>query len=187
MQFTLTTLAVVVASCSAFTAPAFSGRASTGLNANIVDTAAGLQGPGVVWGAEGIAVGKEEADLKGYDNFGKFIAAVEAAGLSDVLKTGGPYTVFAPVDSAFDAYKGPITAEVLKYHVVEGERASSSITANLPTLAGKDLVYGRRFRKNFLNDAIIGQGSFGGFGDYPTDVKCDNGVIHAISVVLEEP
>jgi uncharacterized surface protein with fasciclin (FAS1) repeats len=185
MLFRLTTLALAVASCSAFTAPAFTGRASSELNANIIDTVAGLQGPGVVWGAEGIEVGKEEAELKGYDNFGKFIAAVNAAGLADTLRGGGPYTVFAPTDSAFDAYKGPLDAQLLKNHVVEGKHSTGSIGSNLPTLAGKELVYGRRFRKNFLNDAIIGQGSFGGFGDFPVDVECDNGVVHAISVVLE--
>lgn len=131
-------------------------------------------------------MGKEENELKGYDNFGSFLNAVEAAGLSAALRGPGPFTVFAPTDSAFAAYKKPITAEVLKYHVVPGRYPAASINADLPTLHGKSLKYERKFRKTFVDDAIVGQAdNFGGGSAFPVDVACDNGIIHAISVVLE--
>jgi hypothetical protein len=185
MKFTLAL--AFVATTSAFTAPnAFMARRSTGLDANIMDTVRTLDGPQMVWGSEGVLLGHDENDVKGYDSFGLFFNAVEAAGLSDTLKGPGPFTVFAPVDSAFMAWKGPLTAEVLKYHVVSGTHSSSSISSDLPTLNGKSLLYGRRFRKTFVDDAIIGQAdNFGGGSSYPTDVVCDNGVIHAISTVLD--
>ena len=61
------------------------------------------------------------------------VAAVQAAGLVDVLNTDGPFTVFAPVNAAFDALPDgtgetllrPENQEtlstVLKYHVVPGQ------------------------------------------------------------------
>merc|ERR1712238_101746 len=48
---------------------------------DILGTIAGLEGPGQVWGADGIAVGKEESDLKGYDNFGLFSARLQSTGV----------------------------------------------------------------------------------------------------------
>jgi uncharacterized surface protein with fasciclin (FAS1) repeats len=149
-------------------------------------TASSLDGPAMVWGSEGVMVGKEENDFKCYDSFGKFVAAVKAAGLEGALKGPGPFTVFAPVDSAFDAYKKPMTAELLKYHVVPGKLMASAISSNLPTLNGKPITVSRKFRKTFVDDAIVGQSdNFGGGSSYPTDVMCDNGVIHAISLVLD--
>lgn len=164
---------------------AFSRKGSA-LSANIVETAAKLDGPAVCWGSEGVLVGKEENDFKCFDSFTKFLAAVKAAGLEDALQGPGPFTVFAPVDSAFDTYKGPLTADLLKYHVVPGKLTASAITSNLPTLNGKEITVSRKFRKTFVDDAIVGQvDNFGGGSAFPVDVMCDNGVIHAISVVLE--
>ena len=75
---------------------------SSALNANIVETLKTLQGPGVCWGSEGVELGHEENDIKGYDNFDKLVGAVAAAGLAQALSGPGPFTVFAPVNSAFD-------------------------------------------------------------------------------------
>merc|ERR1719437_101126 len=52
-------------------APAAAAPAAGG---SIVSVLSSLQGPGQVWGADGIAVGKEESDLKGYDNLDLFVA-----------------------------------------------------------------------------------------------------------------
>jgi hypothetical protein len=43
--------------------------ATSGGGGSVVDTLSTLQGPGVVWGADGVAQGHEESELKGYDNF----------------------------------------------------------------------------------------------------------------------
>merc|ERR1712085_107107 len=37
----------------------------------------------------------------------------------------------------------------------------------------------RAFRKDFVNDVIIGEKTFGRFSDFPTDVQSSNGVIHS--------
>mmetsp|Transcript_27058 Transcript_27058/g.48899 ORF Transcript_27058/g.48899 Transcript_27058/m.48899 type:complete len:191 (+) Transcript_27058:632-1204(+) len=185
LAFALTTGA------AAFTAPHFTARScSTTLDANIVDTLASLEGPGQVWGADGIAVGKEESELKGYDNFGLFSQRLASSGVAATLAGPGPFTVFAPTDTAIESYErvvGPVDASVVQYCIVPGQLSSAAVatTSPLTTLSGQTLTYSRKFRKDFVNDAIIGEKTFGNFADFPTNVACDNGIIHTIGVVLE--
>jgi len=197
MKFAFALFAAVAASPAAAFAPiqpmggvGMKSASSTSLDASIVDTLATLEGPGQVWGAEGIAVGKEESDFKAYDNFGKFVARLQSTGVAQTLAGPGPYTVFAPTDSAVESYEarnGPITAAAINYCIVPGNIASSALsTTPLTNLAGSTLKYGRRFRKDFVEDSIIGEKTFGPFNDFPIDVKCDNGVIHAVGLMLGE-
>jgi len=148
-----------------------------------------------------VLLGHEENEIKGYDNLNKFVAAVDAAGLSSTLTGPGPLTVLAPTDSAFAACPFPITAEVLKYvlllfryifivpvrryHIIPGSVSVSSISGDQVTAEGSTLKYKRFARKTFLDDAIIGQGPSGAAtGEvYPVDVQCDNGIIHTIDIV----
>jgi uncharacterized surface protein with fasciclin (FAS1) repeats len=187
MLFSALIIATVAASASAF-APAQSGRSAFALDASIADTVATLEGPGQVWGADGIAVGKEESDFKGFDNFGLFYQRLQSTGVAATLAGPGPFTVFAPTDTAIQTYetmKGPIDANVLNYCIVPGAISSSAIgSADLTTLAGVPLLYKRQFRKDFVNDAIVGEKTFGQFSDFPTDVPCDNGVIHSVGIML---
>lgn len=182
---------VLATSASAFTSPNTftASRPSTSLAADILSTLSGLEGPGQVWGADGIAVGKEESDLKGYDNFGLFCERLQSTGVAQALQGPGPFTVFAPTDTAIQAYEamnGAITdGNILAYSIVSGNVASGSLgSADLTTLQGTPLTYGRRFRKDFVDDAIVGEKTFGLFSDFPTDVACDNGVIHSVGIML---
>jgi len=172
------------AAAPAAAAPAAAAPAAAG-GADIVGTLQSLEGPGQVWGADGIAVGKEENDLKGYENFGKFYDALQSTGVAAELGAG-PYTVFAPTDPALESYellRGPLTADIIKLHIVNGNIASKDIpSADLTSLAGTPLVYRYAVRKHFVNDAIIGEGTFGPYSDYPIDVACDNGVIHSVGL-----
>jgi uncharacterized surface protein with fasciclin (FAS1) repeats len=70
-------------------------------------------------------------------SFNTLVAAVQAAGLVDTLKSDGPFTVFAPTDEAFSkipqsqldallADKKALTA-VLTYHVVPGKIMSADL------------------------------------------------------------
>lgn len=166
-------------------APVSSSGGGGGGGGSILNTLSTLQGPGQVWGDLGIAQGHEESDFMRYDNFGKFYAALNSLGVAAELSGGGPYTVFAPTDPALESYevmRGPLTADVLKLHIVKGNIASKDIpTTPLTSLAGP-LKYRYAVRKHFVNDAVIGEKTFGPFSDYPIDVQCDNGVIHAVSL-----
>ena len=175
--------AAAPAPVASYGAPAASSGGGGG--GTILGTLASLQGPGQVWGDLGIAQGHEESDFMRYDNFGKFHAALNSLGVAAELSGGGPYTVFAPTDPALESYevmRGPLTAEVIKMHIVKGKIASKDIpTTPLNSLAGP-LKYRYAVRKHFVNDAVIGEKTFGPFSDYPIDVQCDNGVIHAVSL-----
>mmetsp|Transcript_13865 Transcript_13865/g.19855 ORF Transcript_13865/g.19855 Transcript_13865/m.19855 type:complete len:204 (+) Transcript_13865:95-706(+) len=179
LLFTLATAA------SAFAPSAFAPRGNSALNANIVDTLKTLQGPGVCWGSEGPPLGHEENEVRFYNNFNNLVKAVSDAGLAQALSGPGPFTVFAPVNTAFEESKVPASADLLKYHVVPGKFTLAQITGDLKTLQGSSLQYSRKFRKTFVDDAIVGQeDNFGGGSKYPVDIVCDNGIIHAISTVL---
>ncbi|MES2266718.1 MAG: fasciclin domain-containing protein [Bacteroidota bacterium] len=75
------------------------------------------------------------------------LADVKAAGLDATLKTGGPYTIFAPNNAAFSALpqaqqdsltKDPAKlATVLKGHVVTGKYAKADIIKALNAGKGK--------------------------------------------------
>merc|ERR1711939_386586 len=135
----------------------------------------------------GVALGHDEADIKGYDNFDQLAAALSKEGID---LSGGEYTLLAPADSAFDKHENevgtPVDADVLKYHVIKGKVALDDLTVDQPTLQGGSLTAYRKFRKNWLDYAIIGLKSEGPSksSNWPSDVECDNGIIHAIDTVL---
>merc|ERR1719258_1027140 len=137
---------------------AVSPKAPTQLKASITETLATLNGPEIFWGSDGVLLGHDEADIKGYDNFDQHNKEVGT----------------------------PITPDVLKYHVIEGKKTMDALNTDQKTLNGGTLTAYRKFRKNWLDNAIIGLKSEGPSksSNWPSDVACDNGVIHAIDTVL---
>ena len=79
--------------------------------------------------------------------FETLVAAVQAAGLVDVLKGTGPFTVFAPTDGAFAALPDGTVENLLKpenkdqlatiltYHVVSGKIMSADIAGKTAEVA----------------------------------------------------
>jgi uncharacterized surface protein with fasciclin (FAS1) repeats len=129
------------------------------------------------------------------------VAAVSAAGLVDTLKGAGPFTVFAPVDSAFAALP-PGTVDslmkpenramltgVLTYHVVPGRLDAGALwqrvaegagTAELTTVNGEKLL----IKANGPNNLVV-EDERGGTATISTyNVFQSNGVIHVIDDVL---
>ena len=128
------------------------------------------------------------------------VAAVKAAGLVATLQSAGPFTVFAPVNKAFDALpagtvdnllkpesKAALTG-VLTYHVIAGKYTSMDLaklikagngTATLKTVAGGNLMVMMKGKKIAIKDES-------GNVAYVTikDVNQSNGVIHVIDHVL---
>jgi uncharacterized surface protein with fasciclin (FAS1) repeats len=118
--------------------------------------------------------------------FTTLLAALDAAGLSDEVANGGPYTVFAPTDAAFAALP-PGTVEglladpealtaVLLYHVVAGEVTATQASGltSAPTLGGESLPIAQ----------VGGDLQVGGATVIQADVFASNGVIHVIDAVL---
>lgn len=100
--------------------------------------------------------------------------------------SGSPFTVFAPVNTAFDSatlslYGGLSTdnkTAVLLYHVVGGVNVLSNAipTGNINTLQGQAFT--------ITGTSINDEGSTVNKNIILTDVQCSNGIIHAIDKVL---
>ena len=128
------------------------------------------------------------------------VAAVKAAGLVDTLKGKGPFTVFAPVNSAFAALpEGTVDmllkpenkatlVKILTYHVVAGNMDSKDIakaikkgggTATFTTVSGGKLMASMDGPDLILTDEKGGKSKV-----TIADVRQSNGVIHVVDTVL---
>ena len=129
------------------------------------------------------------------------VAAVKAADLVGTLQTAGPFTVFAPVNDAFENLPAGTVetllkpenkatlAKVLTYHVVSGKydfMALSALikagkgTGELKTVSGGKLFFMMNGARN-----IVVKDENGGTANISTyDVYQSNGVIQSIDAVL---
>jgi len=145
-----------------------------------------IEGPSICYGHFARLEGKRELDIKEYDNFDAFKAAIDQADCTKLLRGLGPFTVFAPTNSALDAFDGVLTEEVILTHIVAKDLYSDELEGEIETLSGHKLVCKKQFRKTYVDDALIGQlDNHTGGTPYPTNVVCENGVIHGINTVLK--
>lgn len=136
--------------------------------------------------------GSAQADLvdtaEKAGNFGTLIAAVKAAGLETTLRGPGPFTVFAPPDSAFQALPAGTVdtllkpenkqklVDVLTFHVVAGKLGSAEVAkaTSLTSVEGSPLAVSVAGAEVRINEAKV----------TAVDVAAKNGVIHVIDAVL---
>ena len=121
-------------------------------------------------------------------SFKTLVVAVKAAGLVDILKGKGPFTVFAPTDAAFAKLpKGTIASllkpenksklvAILTHHVLAGAVPSKA-------------VVGKKLSPKTVNGTLLSvDGTKGvmvsGAKVVSADVKASNGIIHVIDKVL---
>lgn len=125
-------------------------------------------------------------------NFSLLVGAVVATGLAPTLSGPGPFTIFAPTNSAFAAAPAGLTtmqlSSVLTYHVLAGEVLSEDIPYRTPvkTLDTKTLsgaaVSAQTITIN--RNLTITDTSLTAANIIATDVRASNGVIHVIDKVL---
>jgi uncharacterized surface protein with fasciclin (FAS1) repeats len=121
-------------------------------------------------------------------SFNTLVAAVQAAGLVETLKSDGPFTVFAPTDEAFAKLpagtvetllmpenKDQLVA-VLTYHVVPGKVMSGDIAG---ARVSPETVQGRPLAINATSGVMVNDATV-----VAADVEASNGVIHVIDKVL---
>ena len=124
----------------------------------------------------------------GAGSFTTLVAAVQAAGLEDTLRSEGPFTVFAPTDEAFaNLPEGTIEnllkpenkdqlVSILTFHVLSGKVKSKDIAGkalSVATVQGADVAI----------DATDGV-TVGGANVIKADIYTSNGVIHVIDAVI---
>jgi len=133
-------------------------------------------------------------DLVGHaqanSSFSSLVGALAGAPgeLVSVLQAAGPYTVFAPVNSAFESIADVVAtlssdqlASVLTYHVVSGANVLSTDLSNEMTVSA---VNGQDFTI-LIGDNVQIQDASGNKSDVLiTDVQATNGVIHALGNVI---
>ena len=135
----------------------------------------------------------------GADQFSTLVTAIQAAGLADALKAKGPLTVFAPTNAAFAKLPASqlemllkpenkaTLVKILTYHVVSG-RVPASAVMKLKSGANVRTLQGQTFAVRKMNGMIMLDPFASGKATVTaTDIKADNGVIHAIDTVLIPP
>jgi len=123
--------------------------------------------------------------------FSTLLAAVKAAGLVDTLASEGPFTVFAPTNSAFEKVpadalnallgdKDALTAVLLR-HVVSGSAlAAKDIprgSTAVATAGGEEITVTK-------DRAVKITSSAGSANVVIFDVRASNGIVHAVDTVF---
>lgn len=123
-------------------------------------------------------------------NFSQLTGALGTApgDLVNVLRGSGPFTVFAPLNSAFTAIAGTVAtltpeqiAKVLTYHVVGGANVRSSALSNGQVVT---TVNGTTFTVNTTGGVTIRDANNNTATVVLADVQATNGVIHVLNAVL---
>ena len=145
--------------------------------------------PALVIAGTGYKKSMDVVDMAAHTGqFNTLVAAVQAAGLEDVLRGDGPFTVLAPNDEAFAKLPDGTVEDLLKpenidklkailtYHVIPGEVYSKDVVAmsSGKTVNGQEVMFKVEGEDVYADAAKIIQ----------VDVKATNGVIHIVDSVL---
>ncbi|MES1023509.1 fasciclin domain-containing protein [Gloeocapsa sp. BRSZ] len=118
-------------------------------------------------------------------SFNTLVAAVQAAGLVEILKSPGPFTVFAPNDDAFAKLPPgtvqtlvqniPQLTRILTFHVVPGKlmKADLAKVDSVTSVEGSPIRIDCSDGFEVKNATVIAP-----------DIEADNGVIHVIDTVI---
>merc|ERR1711976_100419 len=120
----------------------------------------------------------------------QLLAYIERAGLTDVLRSGGPFTIFAPSDEAIDKLPEIIKrlldgapeflAQVLTFHVTPGQVFSRDLSNEMLL----DSLEGSKNRINiYFNDGELTVTATGAPISL-VDQQASNGVIHIIDNMI---
>lgn len=140
-----------------------------------------------------VALAQGNADLS------TLVSAVTAAGLGETLSGPGPFTVFAPTNSAFakvdkaaleslmlPANKAKL-ADLLKYHVVSGNVKASDVVKMITDGKGTATIatMGGTLKATMDGDKVVLTDAKGGKSTITsTDIAATNGVVHTIDTVV---
>ena len=113
---------------------------------------------------------------------------VQKAGLTAMLKDGGPYTVFAPTNDAFkavsaktmdDLAKDPAKLkELLSYHVLPAKMLSTDMkNGNVKTAQGGNVALSKAGDFVTVEEAMV----------QTANIAASNGVVHTVDRVLIPP
>jgi uncharacterized surface protein with fasciclin (FAS1) repeats len=134
----------------------------------------------------------EEAEMpeEPAPSYDTLVDALEDAGLVELLDSEGPFTLFAPADTAFTLLPEESLREllddterlerVLSFHIVEEEVRADDLSGgdSFETVAGETLT---------VRETEGGEITVDGVPLLDPDIEAGNGVIHGLSAVLLPP
>ena len=137
----------------------------------------------------------------GNDDLSTLVAAVTAAELVDTLNSEGPFTVFAPPNSAFEKIDADTLASLLEpeqketlagiltYHVVAGEVMAADLVAAIEGAEDGAFaittVNGATLTASIVDGAPVLTDAAGNTSNITaTDIDASNGVVHLIDTVV---
>lgn len=130
------------------------------------------------------------------DDYSSLEAALEAAGLTETLNSG-EFTVFAPNNTAFEAFLNAagfaslsdvpvdVLTNILLNHVVNGTNESSDLITGYITSLATETSSGANL--SLFIDTASGVRVNGVATVTTADISATNGVIHAVDAVIGEP
>lgn len=117
-------------------------------------------------------------------NFSTLVGALQATGLDAALAAPGPFTVFAPLNSAFDKISGIVSgltndqlADVLKFHVASGALTAADVVSRTSI----DTLLNKSFSVSVTGGNVVLNGNA---TLAATDIRAKNGIIHVLNDVL---
>lgn len=131
--------------------------------------------------------------VAGTSDLSTFSQGLKSASLTATLEGTGPFTLFAPNNSAFNALpSGTLDrlqkpenvqslTSILNYHIVAGSLLTNQLTngQKVKTVNGQEVVVSVEGTNVYLIDAKGGKALV-----TKSDIKAKNGVIHVIDAVL---
>jgi uncharacterized surface protein with fasciclin (FAS1) repeats len=113
---------------------------------------------------------------------------IAKAGLTETLRSGGPFTVFAPTNDAFKAVPAKTLDElaqdpaklkaVLTYHVIPARITSADVkTSSVKTVNGAEVALAKAGEFVTVEDALV----------QTADISATNGVVQVVDRVLMPP
>ncbi|NPE28648.1 fasciclin domain-containing protein [Methanococcoides sp. SA1] len=118
-------------------------------------------------------------------DFTTLVSAAKKLGLTNKFSKEGPYTIFAPIEKAFEPIPDSVIDEafddqdylmdIINYHIIEGKYFTSDLKEiqKITALNGKALDISN-------NDKLL----INGIEIKKKDIECSNGIIHAIEDIL---
>ena len=126
-------------------------------------------------------------------DFSTLADLIQSAGLEETLTAEGPYTVFAPTNTAFENLPEEVMqqletdeealAALLSFHVVEGELTAEDLAEmeSVTTVAGTEISIATG--PGGAEEIIVNDQAF----ILEADMEAENGVIHTVGGVLIPP
>ncbi len=132
--------------------------------------------------------------------FSTLASAIKATELKEKLNTEGPFTIFAPINNAFEQFSEGVVEKllqednkdyltgILNYHIIPSQINEKDIihaidegrgSVSLKTLGGKKLTATLKGGSVFLIDEMGNGGKL-----ITTDVEASNGLMHTIDAVM---